>query len=47
MKNVRMFLGKLLGMRYSEGFIKKIGDLLELNEMNRPDFLELKKQYGV
>jgi serine/threonine protein kinase len=43
MKNIRMFLERLLMKKYSEGFIKLLGDLLELNEMNRPDFVELEK----
>ena len=43
MKNIRMFLERLLVKKYSEGFIKLLGDLLELNEMNRPDFVELEK----
>lgn len=46
MKTVRTFLSNILGQKYSTEFVNLIGDMLEVNERNRPDFLELEKRFN-
>lgn len=46
MKNVGAFLTRVLKDKYSPAFISLLGDMLEINERFRPDFLQLKKRLG-
>ena len=47
MKSVRSFLTRIMKEKYSINFISLLGDMLEINERFRPDFMELKKRLGV
>ena len=47
MKSVRSFLTRIMKEQYSINFISLLGDMLEINERFRPDFMELKKRLGV
>ena len=46
MKSVRSFLVRVLKDKYSVAFITLLGDMLEINERVRPDFLQLKARLG-
>ena len=43
MKELKKYLDKTLGNRYSKKFIDLIGLLLEIHEKNRPDFIHLEE----
>ena len=46
MKSVRSFLSRVLKDKYSVAFITLLGDMLEINERVRPDFIQLKARLG-
>ena len=43
MKNVKIYLDKLLKRKYSQNFINLLSSMLEIHEKNRPDFIELEQ----
>ena len=43
MKNVKIYLEKILKRKYSHNFIDLLSSMLEIHEKNRPDFIELEK----
>ena len=43
MKGVKKYLEKILKGKYSIKFISLIGNMLEIHEKNRPDFIEMEK----
>ena len=44
MNDVRKFINKCIGRKYSKKFVELIENMLEINERNRPDFIELEKK---
>ena len=43
MKEVRKYLDKMIGNKYSKKFIDLVAMLLEIYEKNRPDFIQLEE----
>ena len=43
MKNVKIYLEKILKRKYSHNFIDLLSSMLEIHEKNRPDFIELEQ----
>jgi serine/threonine protein kinase len=44
MNDVKQFIKKSLEKKYSKRFIELIENMLEINERNRPDFIQLEKK---
>ena len=47
MNTVKIFIYDLLQNRYSKKFIDLLSLMLEINENNRPDFLEMERIMNV
>ena len=44
MNDVRKFINQCIGRKYSKNFVELVENMLEINERNRPDFIELEKK---